>query len=48
MKAYFSFLARVLAYFRRDGMLIAALVVLIGVSLAADVLSAYESRRAPR
>jgi len=41
MKAYFRFLARVLAYFKRDGVLIAALVVLIAVSLAADVLSAW-------
>ena len=38
MKAYGRFLARVLHYFRRDLPLIAALVVLIGVSLAVDVL----------
>jgi subfamily B ATP-binding cassette protein MsbA len=38
MKAYGRFLARILAYFRRDLPLIAALVVLIAASLAVDVL----------
>jgi subfamily B ATP-binding cassette protein MsbA len=41
MRSYARFLARILAYFRRDRALIAALVVLIAVSLAADVLSAW-------
>src|SRR3954471_6605559 len=38
MNAYGRFLARILAYFRRDLPLIAALVVLIAASLAVDVL----------
>ena len=41
MKAYFRFFARILSYFRRDAALIAALVVLIGVSLAVDILSVW-------
>src|SRR5688572_6678962 len=38
MKAYGRFIRRILSYFRRDLPLVLALVVLIGVSLAVDVL----------